>query len=217
MGFHSRVRGRVDILPQTLAQCLSTVFDPIDTKIAPAIVSAYGLQINTKSNSSQTTKPCLDFAADVSFALPARYLTRSWASSSVSDSNAYLYHFNCPNPWEGPWKGQATHAIDIIFALQNYRGHLSAGQQHCSERFAKDLITFVNGEEPWPAYGLGENPGAMVYYASTEGEKDESEFVPDSTPEKTRRTNVLVSLVGEELLDKLVQACQMFLVGPLLK
>src|SRR5450755_1817479 len=120
MGFYSRVRGRTDILPQTLAQCLSTVFDPLDTKIAPAIVSAYGLDIDVKSNSPQTTKTCLDFAADVSFALPTRYLTRSWASSSVPDSKAYLYHFNCLNPWDGPWKGYATHSIDIIFALQNY-------------------------------------------------------------------------------------------------
>ncbi len=217
MGFASRVRGRTDILPKTLAQCLSTVFDPIDTGIAPAIVSAYGLDIDVKSNSPETTKICLDFAADVSFALPCRYLTRSWAASSVPDDKAYLYHFNCPNPWEGPWKGHATHALDLIFALQNYEGHLSSGQQQCSERFAKDLIAFVNGGEPWPAYEADGKPGAMVYFAQMEGGKDESEFVPTSAPEKTGRSNVLVNIVGEELLDKLIQACQMFLVGPLLK
>ncbi|CAM1509548.1 Fc.00g032870.m01.CDS01 [Cosmosporella sp. VM-42] len=215
MGFHSRIKGRADILPQTLAQCLSIVFDPIDTNIAPAIVSAYELDIHAKSNSTQTTKPCLDFAADVSFALPARYLTRSWASSFVSNSNAYLYHFNCPNPWDGPWKGHATHAIDLIFALQNYRGHLSAGQQKCSERFAKNLIAFVSGADPWPAYEPDKNPGAMVCYAPMEGDKDESEFVPSSAPEKTGRSNVLVDLIGEQLLDKLIDACQLFLVGPL--
>lgn len=216
MGFSSRVRDRSDILPKTLAQCLSTVFDPVDTNIAPAITSAYGLDIGARSNSSAMTKKCLDFAADVSFALPTRYLTRSWASSSVPDSRAYLCHFNSPNPWEGPWKGHATHALDIIFVLQNYREHLSAGQRRCAERFAGDLIAFVNGAEPWSAYGADGKPGAMVYYAPMEGDKDESEFVSTGLPEKTGRTNILVDLVGEERLDMLVQACQMFLIGPLL-
>jgi carboxylesterase type B len=214
MGFHSRVAGRNDILPQTLAQCLATVFDSIDTKIAPAIISAYGLEIDAKSNSQETTKACLDFAADVSFALPTRYLARSLAA--VDECKAYLCHFNCPNPWDGTWKGYATHALDIIFVLQNYRHHLSVGQRLCAERYAKDVIAFVNGAEPWPVYST-EQPGSMVYCAPTEGDKDESEFVPTQTPEKTGRKNDLVELVGEEWLDKLVEACQKFLVGPLVK
>lgn len=216
MGFHSRINARTDILPLTLAQCLSTALDPVDPKLATTIVSAYGLDANAKSNSPEATKLCLDFAADVCFALPTRYLTLSWASSSVSDCTAYLCHFNCANPWDGPWKGYATHALDIIFALQNYREHLAPGQQQCSERFARDLIAFVNGAEPWPAYKAGRK-GAMVYYAPMEGDRDESQFVSTGTPEKTGRTNVLVDIVGEGLLDKLVQACQMFLVGPLVK
>jgi carboxylesterase type B len=214
MGFHSRVAGRNDILPRTLAQCLATVFDSIDTKIAPAIISAYGLEIDAKSNSQETTKACLDFAADVSFALPTRYLTRSLAA--VDECKAYLCHFNCPNPWDGSWKGYATHALDIIFVLQNYTHHLSVGQRLCAERYAKDVIAFVNGAEPWPVYST-DQPGSMVYYAPMEGNKDESEFVPTQTPEKTGRKNDLVELVGEESLDKLVEACQKFLVGPLVR
>ncbi|KAJ9632940.1 hypothetical protein H2204_007508 [Knufia peltigerae] len=215
MGFDSRVRNRTDILPHTLSQSLSTVFNPIDPKIAPAIVSAYGLDANVKVNSRETTKPCLDFTADVSFALPTRYLTRAWAASSVADSKAYLCHFNSPNPWDGAWKGHATHALDIIFVLQNFHEQLSSGQRLCAERYAKDLIAFVNGAEPWPAYDNDKQPGAMIYYAPIEGEKDESVFVPKWTPETTGRTNFLVDLVGEDSLDKLVQANQMFLVGPL--
>lgn len=216
LGFHSRLAPRTDILPQTLAECLHSVFDPIDTNIAPAIASAYGLDVNARINSLESTKPCLDFAADVLFALPTRYLTRALAAADDSNNKVYLCHFNCPNPWDGPWKGHATHALDIIFALQNYRGYLSAGQQQCSERLAKDLIAFVNGEEPWPAYDR-HRPGSMVYFASMEAERDASEYIRTLDPAKTGRKTDLVDLVDEESLDKLVQACQMFLVGPLVK
>lgn len=61
----------------------------------------------------------------------------------------------------------------------------------------------INEAEPWPAYEASEKPGTMAYYAPIEGNKDQSEFVSTGTPEKTGRTNVLVDLVGEDVLESL--------------
>lgn len=204
----------MDILPKTLESCLSSVFDPIDVTIAPAIVSAYGLKTSATSNTPETTKAVLDFGNDVSFALPARSFTRSWSSSSVPGTAAFLYHFNCPNPWDGPWKGHAIHIQDIAFVFQNYKDHLSLGQQQSGERFARDIITFVNGDDPWPAYENGVKPGSMVYYAPTEGDKDESKFIPDETSEHTGRNYILQNLLTAALFDKLADAWQLFMQSP---
>ena len=94
---------------------------------------------------------------------------------------------------------------------------MSFSQRLCAERYAKDLIAFINGAEPWPANGNDKLPGAMIYDAPIEGGRDESVFVPKRTPETTARTNFLVDLVGEDSLDKLLQANQMFLVSALQK
>ena len=214
MGFSSRLKNRSDIWSRSLAKCLSNVFDSIDNTIAPDIVCAYGLDTAATSNTPKTTKPVLDFLGDVSFAFPTRYLTRSWSASSVAGSQAYLYHFNSPNPWEGPWEGLATHALDIGFALQNYAQCLSPGQRQCSEQFAKAIIAFVCGASPWPPYEAGVTPGAMVYYAPADGDEDESEYVEAEDPERTGRKSVLLDIVGEGQLDKLIEASQMFLIAP---
>lgn len=214
MGFYTRVKTRTDLLPQALGESIAAVFDPVDPNITPAIVAIYGLDIAATTNTQQTTKPVLDFLADVSFALPARYLAQAWASSRGPGAKSFLYHFNCPNRWEGPWRGHATHALDIMFALQNYSQHLDNGQKQCALRFSKDLIAFVNGADPWPSCEPGDKPSVMVYYAPMDGGFDESTFVMDGSPARTGRKNDLIELVGEHKLDMLVEACQHFLVGP---
>ncbi|KAJ9149933.1 Sterol esterase [Pleurostoma richardsiae] len=214
MAFNSRVSGRVDILSKTLRDCLATVFDPIDVKITPSIVSAYGLDTTAASNAAETIEPVLNFGNDVMFALPARAFARAWSSSGLPGAEAFLCHFNCPNPWDGPWKGHATHIQDIAFVLQNYRDSLSVGQRRCAERYARDIIAFVNTAPPWPAYHHGVKPGSMVYFAPEEGDIDQSQFVSDEAPERTGRRDILQRLVPEEMSDKLVDVWQMFMLGP---
>ena len=113
----------------------------------------------------------------------------------------------------GPWKGYAGHVLDIAFALQNYRELLSTGQRLCAERFAKDVIRFVNGADPWDAWERAK-PGSMVFFAPAEGNKDESVFVPDENPQKTGRRAILQKLAKGELFDKVMDTWQMFMAGP---
>lgn len=213
--FHSRLKARSDILPKTLVECLAGVFDPININITPKLISTYGFAVAATENSQETTKTVLDFMGDAMFALPARHLTQLWSLLTTPGSKAYLYHFECPNPWDGSWKGNATHALDIALVLQNYKVHVPQGQQQCSERFAKDLIAFVNGGDPWPEYQESDGvAGAMVYKTPIDAERDQSEFMLDGTPEMTGRKSVLAELGGEDMLDKIVDACQQFLTGP---
>jgi len=217
MAFSARFVGRTDILPKTLQHCLTAVFDPVNPTIATALIKAYRIDAEATSNTRKTVEPVLNFANDVLFAQPARVFSRAWSAAAVPGTEAFLCHFNCPNPWAGPWKGYATHILDIAFVLQNYNEHLSPGQAKCAERYAKDVIAFVNGASPWARYNENESgSGAMVYDADEEGTEDKSRFVPTTSDEagkESKRRKFLEHIVKEELFDKLLDVWQMFVAS----
>lgn len=214
MALAPRLEARTDIFPQTLVMLLSTAFENVDSSIAPAIAAAYDLDAGSTSNTPESTKNVLDFGNDVCFVAAAQSFTKAWSSSSICETEALHYHFNCPNPWDGPWKGHATHILDIAFVLQNYADYLSNGQRLSAERFAADVIAFVNGEKPWAKYDIGTAEGSMIYDASTEGDEDLSAFVDSEAPERTGRKYKLQALVKPALFDKLMDVWQMFMAGP---
>ncbi|KAK4171979.1 putative carboxylesterase [Triangularia setosa] len=206
-----RVDARQDILPKTLATFLAVTLDPVDPELAPAIVSGYGLDTSATANSQESLKAVLDLATDICFGLGARTFVRSWSEAGL---DAFLCHFNVPNSWDGPWKGYATHILDIAFILQNYREHLPAGQQKAANKQTEDAIAFIYGEAPWPGYKGGTQEGAMVYYAPEQGEEDQSRFVPGEVPEETGRRDILQKLMKQEVLDKVMDAWDLFMKGP---
>jgi hypothetical protein len=206
--------GRSDIFSKTLEQCLARNLDPLDTTLTPAIVSTYGLDTSTSSNTEKTIEPVLNFGNDITFAAPVVAFAQAWSASSVPDTKAFMYHFNSPNPWEGPWKGYSSHVLDIAFALQNYREFLSPGQRLCAEKFARDILRFVNGIDPWDAWEKSAKPGSMVYFAPAKGDEDGSKFVLDEDTEHTGRRTILQRLAKGEVLDKIMDAWQMFMAGP---
>ncbi|KAK5239916.1 hypothetical protein LTR40_014164, partial [Exophiala xenobiotica] len=69
--------------------------------------------------------------------------------AKAMSGRALLYHFNEPNPWDGPFKGESSHILDVAFLLQNFVEHLGAEQQKPSKKFGSDFIDFVNGEKPF--------------------------------------------------------------------
>ena len=166
MIYASRLAGRTDVLAKTREQCLLAVFDPIGSTIAPAIIAGYGLEASATSNNPQNLQAVLTFGNGVMFFLPACAFARAWSRSLVAGTEAFLYHFNRPNPWEGPWKGHSSHSLDMVFLFQNYNNYLSLGQRQCAERHAREVIAFVNGKDPWPSYQCEKMPGALVYYAA---------------------------------------------------
>lgn len=88
----------------------------------------------------------LQFGSDIGFQAPALSLADKFSG------DAFVMEFAEENPWDGPFKGQSTHILDIAFLLQNYNEHLDATQQAAAEHFAQDVIAFVNGQQPWKPY-----------------------------------------------------------------
>ncbi|KAK4207424.1 putative carboxylesterase [Rhypophila decipiens] len=204
---------RRDMLPKTLATNLAASLDPIDPTLAQSIISSYELDTSTTSNTPESMKPVLDLATDICFSLGARAFASAWSESDVPNTEAFLARFNVPNPWDGPFKGQASHILDIAFALQNYREFLPApGQRDAADLLTGHIVEFVNGGSPWPAYNKS---GAMVYYAPAEdGAQDQSGYVPNEEGERTGRRQILQQLMKQEVFDRVMEAWEATMKGP---
>lgn len=199
---------RIEALPRVLHRCLSTRLGADSLGTISELLKAYGADTSGTENRTESMTPVLNFMHDIGFYYPARSFVKAWSKSNT----ALLYHFNSPNPWDGPWKGYATHVLDIAFVLQNYNKCLSPGQRACAERFAGDVIGFVNGDVPWRNWEYSA-PAAMVYHAKEDGEKDESVLVPNGDPKLTERRQVLEKMVGESRFDELLDVMSMVLAG----
>jgi carboxylesterase type B len=174
-------------------------------------VSLYAL--DDANTAQEQAVAVANFATDIVFAQAAKAFAQAWQGSSPA--KALLSHFTCPNPWEGGWKGYATHGLDAAFVLQNFSDFLPAGQKACAERMGKDMVNFVTGKDglPW----VGTNGGTeIVYGVKDEGDKDESRTVSsDEAATSTARRREFEGVVGgsAEVLDRLLDAVGMLLSG----
>lgn len=212
MAFSSRLAGVVSILPKALVDSLHKQLDPLDQNFVPFLVSEYGLDVEASSNTEESTRPVLNLGNDILYAIPAITLAKLWSGSTVEGTRSFLYHFNCPNPWPGPWKGEASHVLDVALALQNHREQLNTGQRQCGERFGKDLIRFVNGLEVWQEYEQSTHPTSMVYTATIDGQEDDSTIAYDANSKHIGRRTAMQQM-GELVHDKVMHSWEAFMGG----
>lgn len=202
---------RQDNLNATLKASLEAVFAD-SPAIAAGIVDGFAID----PAKSDDKLPVINFINDVSFAEGVKRTAKAWAGASGKlGTKVYLGHFNLPNPWDGPFKGHAGHALDFVIALGNFNQFLGAGQKAAAETLAGDLITFVNGKEPWPAYSGKADGTAKVFYAGIDSAKDESKVVSTADTSATGRRTVIDKVIGGDvsILEKLMGAFMMFMQG----
>ena len=212
-----RLAARSDILPKTLHECLLSTLGKVEPKIALEISRSYHLAIDVSVNSFASTRSCLEFGHDVLFLLGSQCWAEAWHDFAESATEAYVYQFNCPNPWEGQWKGTSCHCQDVAFFTLNFNEFLSHGQQDAAKHFAHDICVFVHGEAPWPAFGKPETRQkalAMVYDAGVESSRDDCRVVSDADVRKKGRRPYLAHLIKREHHDTLLEAWNMFVAGP---
>lgn len=79
------------------------------TNVTHAILNTYALSLDAANDPGLII--VLRFATGISFLAPAMAFASGWPRPS----NACMYHFNEPNPWDGPFKGEATQFLDVAF------------------------------------------------------------------------------------------------------
>ena len=166
--------------------------------VAGRLFEAYGL--NAEAEDDEVFFKVLQVANDIYFYVP----TLAVAQNLSAHMRTHMYRFNESNPWDGPWKGYATHILDVTFLLQNFNEFLESPQRETAERYAIDVIKFMNGKEPWEEWKQGEK-NAKVYGA--EGREE----VVEDIPSKVGRRSVMLELDKEVGFDKLSSAFDRFM------
>ncbi|KAJ5982992.1 hypothetical protein N7481_005091 [Penicillium waksmanii] len=150
----------------------------------------------------------LNFITDIIFHAPALTFALGWKG------NAYVYHFNEGNPWDGPWKNRANHILDVAYLFQNFREYLSPEQTRVCTSFAEDFFKFCHGVPAWPAITPGDLSvgfSARVYGPSHQGEI--TRVTSKAFGEESRRRSVLFDCASKVSLDRLANVVAVFKSG----
>ncbi|KAJ5674410.1 alpha/beta-hydrolase [Penicillium maclennaniae] len=145
------------------ASILQVVAPHINTN-TERILNAYGITMDTPDEKSIFL--ILNFISDIMCHAAALSFVRGWSG------NAYVYHFNEGNPWDGPWKGRANHILDTAYLFQNFIEYLSPEQRAVGLALAEDFFKFCHGIKPWPTITPGnirDGFSARVYGPSDKG------------------------------------------------
>ncbi|EXJ86766.1 hypothetical protein A1O3_03720 [Capronia epimyces CBS 606.96] len=183
-----------------------------DLKDSPDVVEAIlaSYNINPRSNSPTSTSDdeamnnILRFMTDVRFYASTLTIARAWPQS------AFVYHFNEPNPWDGPYRGESTHILDVAFLFQNFNDYLSPEQQTSAQRFASDVIAFVHGDDPYQKHSA-DTGGARVYGPPCTGE---DVYVQSLDPRAYGRRDTVWKLAARVGMDRLAAALDGFMARP---
>ncbi|KAF4456815.1 alpha beta-hydrolase [Fusarium albosuccineum] len=97
----------------------------------------------------------LKFITDAAFFMPAVTLASGFPKDSL------VFSFDEPNPWNGLFKGHASHILDVAFLFQNYNQFLDDKQRSSAVALATDIITFLNGKAPWKPFNSSGNVCAL--------------------------------------------------------
>lgn len=172
--------------------------------VARRLLDAYGITEDTPDDKALSS--ALLFLSDISFHAAALSFARGW------NGNAYVYHFNEGNPWDGPYKGRANHILDVAYLFLNFVEHLGPEQQQICTAFAEDFLKFCHGVAPWPAITPGDLSNgfsARVYGPSEQGRT--VSVVDHAFGESSMRRGILFDLSCEVSLDELATIATTFM------
>ncbi|KAH7076477.1 Carboxylesterase [Paraphoma chrysanthemicola] len=111
----------------------------------------------------------LKLASELRFYYPTLAVHKGWKSTSPP-KRAARYHFHVPNPFNGAYKGLASHELDVAFLLQNFNDQLDKQNRRIAESFADRFIGFASGAE-WCEAGK-----VVVFDSRGAIEVDEAEY-----------------------------------------
>ena len=170
------------------------------------VLSAYSITEDTSDD--QAMKAILRFASDICFFVPVLNYGHCWSG------HAFIYRFNEPNTWDGPWKGYANHILDVAYLFQNYNEHLPEPQRGVAIQFAKDVVAFANGVAPWAVFKweTGALNSRAVYGGSDASTSGNVVTVPGPEP-RTERANTILTLMASIPADDLAKAWGAFMAG----
>lgn len=177
----------------------ASISESLPEQTVSKLLSSYG--ISPSSGDDEAFEKVLQFGGDVSFYTP----TLAFAQSMVQAMPVYMYRFNEPNTWPGPWQGRSTHIHDLTYLVQNFNQYLTDDQSQLAESFAASVIDFANGRAAWEPW-TNEKQVAQVLSIGEDGVKED-------VPGKNGRKQVILDLADEVGFDALSNAWHRFMIS----
>ncbi|KAI8940077.1 hypothetical protein NX059_003796 [Plenodomus lindquistii] len=137
------LKARILDHPQVLARlrdACNTYLSPNETS---TLLAAYNLDRNTSVE--EHADRIRELASELRFYLPVLATHNGW-KDRVPSGRASRYHFHIPSPFDGPFKGLASHELDVGYLLQNFNDRLDKHNRKLAEDMADHFIQFANGE-----------------------------------------------------------------------
>ena len=187
------------------------------------ILQAYDLRKELQPNEPQAGLIAL--ATDLRFHLPVLLVLHGWKNkiNDVGKPRAYRYHFHQvrmprptinitwkyvnnlqPNPFDGHFKGLASHELDIAYLLRNFDEHMNASDRIAAAQMSEIWINF--------AYGLGWPEGNGNESVLVIGDQDQIKLVDDHDYDlrfRRGRGQMLLNIGWEKSfkLGEMLQGC----------
>jgi carboxylesterase type B len=178
---------------------VASIADSLPEQAASKLLTGYDIDASTEDD--QAFERVLQFGGDVCFYAP----TLAFAQGLAESMPVYVYRFNEPNDWPGPWQGRTTHIHDLTYLFQNFNEFLSGEQSQLAEEFATDVLSYVNGKAPWQSWTRTEKV-AKVFATDVKGVKED-------VPEQTGRRKCFLDLADEIGFDALSGALGRFMAS----
>jgi carboxylesterase type B len=156
------------------------------------LLRLYGIENVVAAETQESRLAILQFGTDLKYFASARAYASSWPDES------WLYYFNEQNPWEGPHKGRSAHCLDIAYLFLNYSDVMSEPQLEVATGFARDVIGFVYGEQPYAEFRSSRK--MKVYGQSPEG--SETSCLDESMVGPSAEIRKLWDEIGLDILAK---------------
>lgn len=180
---------------KTFSEFMKKAFSTEPAAVESAL-NAYG--ITPITDDDEAFLHVLQLGTDIAFLAPVHSYAAAWPG------NAYVYHFNEPNPWDGPWKGQTGHVLDVAFLFMNFEGALTAEQKAVGESFAENFLRFFNGIVPWDAFKQDE-PCALIIGGSDKS-RGPAYVTHSRNPKETGRRQDIYTFAQVVGLDAIIDA-----------
>ena len=200
------------MVPSLKSNCAKRLTAALRTALAsyPAeadrLLTAYGIKEDMPDD--EALPLVLKYINDINFFAPVLTLARGWRG------NAHVYYFNEGNPWEGQWKGQTNHILDLAYLFQNFTEFMTPIQQAVGVSFAEDFFKFCHGIAPWPAVtpgDVGEGFSARIYGPSDCGIA--AGVVHEPYEGESKRRNILFDRAPGITLDDLAKTFGIFMTS----
>ncbi|KAH7232657.1 hypothetical protein MRS44_011901 [Fusarium solani] len=126
----------------------------------------------------------------------AVFKSHNWVAAHRSKiPQTFGYHFDQVCTHEGMFKGQAYHALDLLYLFLNFDEHLTEGQRKLARNMADHFIDFAYGKDPWPRISEG---ARWMRYGPDETCKTVTETKDDKVRKYSRMQKIMDMGVYQE-------------------